>query len=224
MMKEENMGLAPMPLAAADILSADPTMDAASSSEPEPGSTHATALPAPEEDIENLVVYQLDADGYLMGPALADRSPLDEGIVWLIPSGCVEPPPPSDLPAGHRFRFVDGVWTMEPDIIDTSRDAATDDSPGSKALTPRQLYRGLAERGLITWQAAEAAACLREIPSELTVYIDTITDETNRARERFRVRTAAQFFVHDPYVLAIAQTEGWDEPVLQEFWAFCSGL
>ncbi len=60
------------------------------------------------------VVYQLDAAGIYVGPTEADRSPLDEEEVYLIPAGCVEVAPP-EVPAGHVARWQDGAWDLVED-------------------------------------------------------------------------------------------------------------
>lgn len=56
------------------------------------------------------LVSQLDADGYYVGPAIAQRSPLEPGV-FLIPGGAVDAAPPV-VPQGRRARWSDG-WALE---------------------------------------------------------------------------------------------------------------
>ena len=56
------------------------------------------------------LVSQLDADGYYVGPAIAQRSPLEPGV-FLIPGGAVDAAPPV-VPQGGRARWSDG-WVFE---------------------------------------------------------------------------------------------------------------
>jgi hypothetical protein len=57
-----------------------------------------------------LTVYQLDADGFYVGPVEADESPLQPGE-FLIPGGCVLTVPPGDT-VGMRPRWVEGAWAL----------------------------------------------------------------------------------------------------------------
>jgi len=56
------------------------------------------------------VVYQTDALGIFIGEAIADRSPLEDGV-WLIPGGCVEVAPPS-VPAFKAARWMGTKWQL----------------------------------------------------------------------------------------------------------------
>jgi len=55
-------------------------------------------------------VFQTDHEGFLVGEAIADPDPLDNGN-WLIPGGCVKNEPPA-LSNGQRAQFVDGAWVV----------------------------------------------------------------------------------------------------------------
>lgn len=57
------------------------------------------------------IVSQLDAQGYLIGSAVADESPLEPGV-FLLPAGTVDAQPPT-LQAGQRARWVDGAWLVQ---------------------------------------------------------------------------------------------------------------
>lgn len=56
-------------------------------------------------------VYQTDAQGYYVGPTIADESPLEPGV-FLIPGGAVEAEPPS-IPEGSRARWDGAGWHLE---------------------------------------------------------------------------------------------------------------
>jgi hypothetical protein len=55
-------------------------------------------------------VIQLDSDGYFIGFATADESPLEPGVL-LIPSGCIEASSPV-IPEGQRAKW-EGAWLFE---------------------------------------------------------------------------------------------------------------
>lgn len=97
------------------------------------------------------VVSQLDAFGYLLGPAVADESPLEPRL-YLIPGGCVDVEPP-EVPAGQRARWVAGEWIIEaaanpvdeakpPESIEQWRDRME--------VTSFQAYAALDADGLLT--------------------------------------------------------------------------
>lgn len=56
-------------------------------------------------------VYQTDAAGYYVGPAIADESPLEQGV-YLIPAGCVEIAPPA-FTETQRACWNNGAWAVE---------------------------------------------------------------------------------------------------------------
>lgn len=56
-------------------------------------------------------VYQLDAEGMLLGTTVADESPLERGV-FLLPAGCVEVPPPS-VAEGRRACWTGEAWAVE---------------------------------------------------------------------------------------------------------------
>ncbi len=60
--------------------------------------------------METKIVYQVDELGIYVGQAVADASPLEEGV-WLIPSGCVKVAPPK-VPAGKAARWDGGRWKL----------------------------------------------------------------------------------------------------------------
>ena len=59
------------------------------------------------------IVYQTDADGYLIGPTKADESPLEPGV-FLIPYCAVEDPPPGPADPGQEWRWSLDQWMQVP--------------------------------------------------------------------------------------------------------------
>ncbi len=57
------------------------------------------------------VVYQTDPLGLYIGPLNADESPLEPGV-FLIPGGCVETPPPTDIPAFKAACWNGKAWQL----------------------------------------------------------------------------------------------------------------
>lgn len=60
---------------------------------------------------ETKEVYQLDAEGFLVGPATADK--LADGT-WQIPAGCITTKPPM-AKAGHRRQWTGKKWIQVAD-------------------------------------------------------------------------------------------------------------
>lgn len=80
-------------------------------------------------------VSQLDANAYLIGPATADKSPLEEGV-FLLPAGCVDMPP-IDVPQGMRAKFNGSSFALEEIPADP---ASTPPAPPTRAeLVERTL-------------------------------------------------------------------------------------
>lgn len=75
-----------------------------------------------------MIVYQTDANGYLVGPVEADPHPLRPGE-FIIPGGATETAPPT-IPGGKRARLVAGVWTLV---------AAAPAIPTPPALSPAEV-------------------------------------------------------------------------------------
>lgn len=70
------------------------------------------------------IVSQLDAEGYFIGEAVAQESPLEPGV-FLIPGGAVDVSPPQ-LNSSKRLRFVHGQWneisiTPDPEPVKTEQ-------------------------------------------------------------------------------------------------------
>jgi hypothetical protein len=58
-------------------------------------------------------VSQLNTAGYFVCPAIADESPLEPGV-FLLPAGCVDLEPPTEIPANNRVLFSGQGWVFEP--------------------------------------------------------------------------------------------------------------
>jgi hypothetical protein len=61
--------------------------------------------------MNQIVVCQLDGQGYFAGLTVADESPLEPGH-FHIPGGCVRAEPP-EVPEGKRARWNGDSWTLE---------------------------------------------------------------------------------------------------------------
>lgn len=60
-------------------------------------------------------IYNYDENGLYVGTGQADRSPLDEGEVYLIPARATTIPVPSEVPGQHPcFNIALGAWEMKP--------------------------------------------------------------------------------------------------------------
>ncbi|MBH1623377.1 hypothetical protein I5U15_12570 [Stenotrophomonas maltophilia] len=70
-------------------------------------------------------VWQCDSNGYLVGPTVADESPLESGT-YLIPAGAVTVKPPHLLTSKQEWRWDGKVWQ------------AVDARPPVPVLTPAQ--------------------------------------------------------------------------------------
>lgn len=56
------------------------------------------------------IVYQTDAEGFLVSEVIADESPLEPGV-FLIPAGCVEAKPPHTA-NGQRAQWIGDGWHL----------------------------------------------------------------------------------------------------------------
>lgn len=63
------------------------------------------------------IVSQLDARGFLVGPVLADASPLGEPGEYLIPGGAIDRAPPDSMEVGRIYYVAeDGGWGSMEDL------------------------------------------------------------------------------------------------------------
>ncbi len=64
-------------------------------------------------------VSQLNDDGYFIGVAIAQESPLEPGV-FLIPRNAIDLEPPTFDPTTQVAKFEDGVWSIENIVIESS--------------------------------------------------------------------------------------------------------
>lgn len=57
------------------------------------------------------IVASIDAEGYYLGPVVADESPLEPGV-YLLPADAIDSPPPREAD-GTVARWVSGAWVAE---------------------------------------------------------------------------------------------------------------
>lgn len=95
-----------------------------------------------------MIVYQTDADGYLVGPVQADRSPLEPNV-FLIPAGCVEEAPPA-FDADISTARWDGGWQIVPRPVLPEPETPDNEAP---PLSPLEylsvLRRQVEEQGVV---------------------------------------------------------------------------
>lgn len=60
----------------------------------------------------NKTVSQLDENGFFVGEAIADKSPMEEGV-YLLPAGCLDRAPPANIEPGKRYRPWGAGWRGE---------------------------------------------------------------------------------------------------------------
>ena len=128
-------------------------------------------------------VYQMNVDGYYVGPTIADASPLvrigttvvywngnPATVEWLIPGGCVEVEPPA-LPDGKSAKWNGSGW----DIVDPPADALPPipDAPvapeplGAEPKTPTRVYKSQVWLRATDEEADEIEAALKAAPARL---------------------------------------------------------
>jgi len=83
------------------------------------------------------LVSQLDADGYFVEAVMADPSPLEEGV-FLIPRGCIEQDPPTEILAGKRYRPEAGGW-VEEDVPQPEAPEVPDSGEATAAIIQARL-------------------------------------------------------------------------------------
>lgn len=148
-------------------------------------------------------VYQLDFEGFLLYPTVADESPLEPGI-FLIPAGCVdvEPLPPAP---GKRQRFVDGAFVYVdvppdqplppgvPPTLEHLRVAKINEIKLEAEWTAAQLTEGYPDFEMKTWPAQEAEALAWDADNTVpTPRIDAMAGYRGMDRVEYLQRTLAK--------------------------------
>lgn len=109
------------------------------------------------------IVTQLDAAGYLVGPVVAEESPLQQGA-YLVPAGCIHEVPPI-VPQGMRARWQLGAWTFE------ALTAEPDTQPAPETV---EQWRG---RALVSRFQARAALHLAGVLPQVQTMMDSPTTD-----------------------------------------------
>lgn len=112
----------------------------------------------------------------------------------------------------------DGGYEIEDDTLPELEPALPD-------LSDRQFFQGLAEEGIISWDEAEEAVGPGTIPGELLAILTAaISDPTDLARAKVKVRGATIYRFSDELVPMVQAHKGWSDEQLRAFWLFCYGL
>lgn len=145
------------------------------------------------------IVSQLDAAGYLVGPVVADESPLEPGV-YLVPGGCVDQVPPA-VPQGMRARWILGAWQFEAASVEP------DPEPAPESI---EAWRARIEVSAFQAQAALLAAGL--LGQVEALMANPATDPL----ARLAWVKAGVFRRMSPTVLAMAQPLGLSELQLDD--------
>lgn len=140
------------------------------------------------------IVSQLDAEGFFVGPAVADMSPL-EPDVWLIPGGAVDAPPP-DIPEGMWAKWTGSGWEM----VEATPPPVLPPAPVA-SVSRFQALAALMHAGLLADVTAWAN--------------DPATDPLHK----LAFDTAAEFSRSSPTLAAGAAALGWNEGQLDDLFA-----
>lgn len=108
------------------------------------------------------IVSKLDAEGYFIGQAVADKSPLEHGV-FLIPGGCVNLPPPANIEPGKRYKPIGAEWIGEKIPEPISEPALT---PDEIAATEAAAQRATTLFAISSLEAQQARP-IREIVAAL---------------------------------------------------------
>ncbi|MCY1239846.1 hypothetical protein D9M72_526630 [compost metagenome] len=140
------------------------------------------------------IVAQLDAEGFFVGPAVADMSPL-EPEVWLVPGGAVDAPPP-DIPEGMWAKWTGSGWQM----VEATLPPASPPTPVA-SVSRFQALAALMHAGLL---------------ADVTAWSnDPATDPLHK----LAFDTATEFSRTSPTLAAGAAVLGWNEGQLDDFFA-----
>lgn len=157
---------------------------------------HNEAAPVDRSTLTK-VVFQTDHHGYLVSSVVldaSDLSPEDEGVVWLIPGGCVEEEPP-EAPPEKLAKWAGGAWVLVTDLrgraywdqVDHTKhviDAPEVEPPeGALMVDPgpsdaaKLLTLQRAARAALSASDISVLRCIErgiEVPAEWVIYRDSL--------------------------------------------------
>lgn len=174
-------------------------------------------------------VYQLDPSGVFTGEVACRQDPLDQDR-WLVPAGCIEVAPP-EIGEGQAARWTGSAWDVVPDhrgetwwtaegapvkiaaVGDPAQVSLQPDEPElpeppPPAISDRQFFQGLANRGIITKAEALAAVRTGDIPAALQALVDGLA-EGMQFDASMKISGATTFDISDPIVQPIAEGFDW---------------
>lgn len=130
-------------------------------------------------------VSQLDADGYYVGPVIADESPLEPGV-WLIPAGAVDASPP-DVPDGQRAVWSGAGWALDA-IPEPEPEPEPEPAPELTDAEKRELRyrrRAAVRDELLAWMAADNEGRILDGTWTLADYTGMLADPQIAAAMQF---------------------------------------
>lgn len=131
-------------------------------------------------------------------------------------------------------RLADGIY-IQPDAGNADwrayldwRAAGNTPEPAPRlappdAISDRQFFQGLAQRGLISEAEALTAAGRGEIPARLEQAIAALP-EAERFAARMAISGAVTFHRSSPITAALAANLGMNAADLDDLWRFCAAL
>ena len=138
------------------------------------------------------IVYQTDANGYFVGPTVADESPLEPGV-FLIPAGAVEVEP-SNIPEGHRARWASGAWEIEK-IPEPEPDPEPEPEPALRVVAmwrARTIMKVTPWKGGTLFHAVQAAIATLADPLQKAAAEEALERGTDFDRDGVSVPMLAQ--------------------------------
>jgi len=97
-------------------------------------------------------------------------------------------------------------------------------APVPTSVSDRQFAQALAERGIITWDMAEAWASRGDIPTPFLQVLSMIPDEMTVRRARMFLSSAQTYERHHPMSTFLGSQMGWSEADLDDLWRSASEL
>lgn len=153
-----------------------------------------------------MIFYLIDAAGNYAGEHVHVKySPLPERFT--------EVPPPSG--PGYPV-WVDGAWELR-------EEPATPKPPVPEKVSRYQVITGMALKGWISEEEAEAALAVGDRPAAVDAAIESLPEN-----QRFRVRMKwigfKDAYRDDTLVNALAIAQGLNDEEVDDFFIFCDGI